>query len=261
MAAIERVVAVDGLAGLLARGQPRVEDPAVALALGAPGQLAVDVDRREERERARAVHDDAEVVVAQLGRGDRGEVRPERGQRERLGEEGRGRSRRGSSSPGRSRSPRPAPAPRPPDAHGDLDRHRDRDLAARLGHGHDRLRGRHDGRRRRRLGRARLHAAGREDLVGERALLGRERLLLDELDDPADPHALVEEAAELAVLRRRHARVVQRDGLPLVVEHQRARRSRARCRPSSAGSARGCRRSGSRAARSASSRRAGAARS
>ena len=73
VAAVERVVAVDGLAGLLARGQPRVEEPAVARRARARRScLPSMLTAVKQRERARAVHDDAEVVVAQLGRGDRG---------------------------------------------------------------------------------------------------------------------------------------------------------------------------------------------
>ena len=57
-------------------------------------------------------------------------------------------------------------------------------------------------------------------------LRGRQVLLAQELQDSADPDALVEEPAELGVLRGRHAGVVQRHDLPLVVEHRRAGRAR-----------------------------------
>jgi hypothetical protein len=62
--------------------------------------------------------------------------------------------------------------------------------------------------------------------VEQGALRGLERVGAHELDDAADPDALVEIAAELVVLGRRHARVVEGDDLPLVVEHWRARRAR-----------------------------------
>ena len=83
VAAVERVVAVDGLAGLLVAGSRGSRIQLSLSRCGAPAQLAVDVHGGEQRERAPAVHDDAEVVVAQLRRRERREAGPGHGQRDR----------------------------------------------------------------------------------------------------------------------------------------------------------------------------------
>ena len=59
-----------------------------------------------------------------------------------------------------------------------------------------------------------------QNRVDQRALLGGQLTVLDGAEDRRYPDALVEHATELGVLGSPHARVVQRNDFPLVVEHR-----------------------------------------
>ena len=64
------------------------------------------------------------------------------------------------------------------------------------------------------------------ELICERSLSRRKLLVTDEAKDAADADAFVDPAAELGVLGCWDAGVVERDDLPLIVEHRRAGRAR-----------------------------------
>jgi hypothetical protein len=197
VAPVERVVAVHVLVGLLVGGDPGIDGPPVPLPLQPDAGRTVDVHRRVEGQPPQPVHRDAEVVVVEHVRRLPGGHRVHRRGRDEVGRQ----RRQGDPMGALAEEPLVVPgAVHVVGVDGDGLRARHRRAAGACGPG--------------------------EHAVDQGPPGDGQRPGADVGDQPARPDALVDEVAQLAAVGGGDAGVVQRDDLPLVVEHQRARRAR-----------------------------------